>query len=65
MRPRVSMHRASAGYVRGSLPIDTFNEENWPEMIRWACDSHEAIESAVAPRLMSLNVRMQSGEVPI
>ncbi|MBZ8117381.1 DUF4268 domain-containing protein [Roseovarius sp. LXJ103] len=49
-------------FIRTSLPIDTSNEENWPEMIRWACETYEAIESAVVPHLNSLNVRLQAGE---
>ena len=52
-------------FVRVSHPFDGFNEESWPEMIRWIGEAYEALEGAFSEPLADLNVRLKAGEAMV
>lgn len=52
-------------FIQASHPFDGFNEESWPEMIRWIGEAYEALEGAFSEPLADLNVRLKAGEAMV
>ena len=49
-----------ASRICRSEPFDGYDDENWPEMIGWLCQSFVKLEEALSRRLSRLNQRLKA-----